>query len=158
MNIHLKIKSFVFLIFISIFCIHQSLAIENWTDGPILQKIMTYQEVRAAFERRGMRESQIDKLIKDSTFGESNLGFLYPRFTTTSDYDRKLMIAENGDRKVIMIGIARALLEVEEKPVTQESVRARIPDAIKYFCTLREKHVPKGTWLQDPDGNWLMKK
>jgi len=151
-------KKMILILLLIIFLASHSLALENWTDGPILQKIRTYPEVKSAFQRRGMREAQIDKLIKNSTFGESNLGFLYPRFSTIPEHERQLMIAENQDRKVIMIGIAKALLEIEEKPVTDESVRSKIPDAIKYFCTLREKHVPRGTWIQDPERNWSTKK
>ena len=132
-------------------------ALENYANGPLLEKLRSYNPVAKAFERRVKREAKINKLIKDGMCGEAKMGFLVTRFANIPEPDRALLEAENRDRQVVMIGIAKALLEVAEKPVTEDTVRAKLPVAIKFFCDLREKTVPKGTWIQNADGEWKQK-
>ncbi len=130
---------------------------ENYASGPIADKLRSYKDVSAAFDRRGQREKTVDKMLKDGTCGETNIGFLLTRFMNIPEEDRAVLEAENLDRQVIMTGIARALLEVAGQPVTEDTIKAKLPVAIKFFCDLREKVVPRGTWVQNPDGEWSQK-
>lgn len=132
-------------------------ALENYASGPLLDKLRSYKDVSDAFGRRGQREKTVNQMLKDGLCGETNIGFLLTRFMNIPEEDRVVLEAENLDRQVIIIGIARALLEVAGEPVTEGTVKAKLPLAIKFFCDLREKVVQKGTWIQDPDGEWSQK-
>lgn len=132
-------------------------AMENYASGPLVDKLRSYKDVSAAFDRRGKREKTVDKMLKEGLCGETNIGFLLTRFMDIPEEDRAVLEAENLDRQVVMIGIARALLEVAGQPVTEDTVKAKLPVAIKFFCDLREKVVPRGTWIQNPDGEWSQK-
>ena len=152
-----KVSSLLIMVSILFFFVSPVFAMENYVSGPLVDKLRSYKEVSEAFKRRGQREKTVNKLLKDGMCGETNIGFLLTRFMNIPEEDRAVLEAENRDRQVIMIGIARALLEVAGQPVTDDTVKAKLPVAIKFFCDLREKVVPDGTWIQNPDGEWSQK-
>lgn len=149
-----RILNILLLLIISITPVY---ALENFASGPLLDKLRSYKDVSAAFDRRGQREKTVNQMLRDGLCGETNIGFLLTRFTNIEEEDRQVLEAENLDRQVIIIGIARALLEVAGEPVTEDTVKAKLPVAIKFFCDLRESIVQKGTWIQNPDGVWSQK-
>lgn len=153
----IKAISLIFLICM-LAAADSSNAMENWPTGPILEKLQGYKAVMEAFRRRGERDSEVTRLIKLGAVGETNQGFLLTRFTNIPENERAFLEAENRDRQLIMIGIARALTENAGEPVNEENVKNKIPAAINYFCELREKVLPAGAWMQTPDGKWVQKK
>ncbi|MCE1248638.1 MAG: YdbL family protein [Firmicutes bacterium] len=132
-------------------------ALEQWGEGPIRDQLFARQDAKDAFGRRAEREKKIDEFLKSGMAGESNLGYLRTMFMDIPEKDRALMEEENRDRLVILTAVAEILASSEGLKLTEENLQAKFPAAIKYFCDLREKYVPKGTMIQNPDGKWVQK-
>lgn len=132
-------------------------ALEPWPEGPIRDQLFMRQDVKDTFSRRAAREKQIDTLLKQGAAGESNLGYLRMMFMDLPENVRALLEEENRDRLFLMTAVAQILVSAEGLPQTEENLQAKFPAAVRYFCDLREKYVPKGTMIQNPDGKWIQK-
>lgn len=89
------------------------------------------------------RLPQIEKLWKQGLVGEDNQGYLASR-GQLSDAQKKLMEAENKDRKAVYAAIAQSAGSTVAKVGAQRALQIA-------------KRAANGLWLQAPDGTWYKK-
>jgi len=89
------------------------------------------------------RLPKIEQLWKQGLVGENNLGYLAARGELKAD-QKKLMEAENADRKAVYQAIAA-------------STGATVEDVGKQRARQIVKRAADGLWLESPDGKWYKK-
>ncbi|QSH40876.1 YdbL family protein [Lentisphaerota bacterium ZTH] len=97
------------------------------------------KEIKA---RMKARLPQLEVLKQQGVIGENNKGYL--EVLKTDDEAKKLVEAENKDRKVVYTAIAR------QQKVSVEMVGKR-------RALMIAKRAPKGQMLQGPKGKWYSK-
>ncbi|HKK18095.1 MAG TPA: YdbL family protein [Opitutales bacterium] len=89
------------------------------------------------------RQPAIEALWAEGKIGENNKGYIEARAALEGE-ERKLVQAENADRRVVYQAIARSTQTTPEKVGVQRAAQI-------------SKRAAKGLWLQDAEGNWYRK-
>jgi uncharacterized protein YdbL (DUF1318 family) len=94
-------------------------------------------------ERLAKRLPAINKMKEEGLIGENNKGYLEAR-KETSDANKKIIDAENIDRKKIYQMLAKKTGQTVEVIASRRALQ------------IAEK-TKAGVWLQKPDGTWYKK-
>jgi hypothetical protein len=70
---------------------------------------------------------------------------------------KKLVSAENENRKTIINGMAKAIIRINRAPENEQNLKQVMVQAGKLFAAIRQEMAKKGWWIQSPDGNWTRK-
>jgi len=95
--------------------------------------------------KNAMKERQpaIEALWAAGKIGENNKGFVEAR-ADLSEGQKKMVQAENADRKIVYQAIARSTNTTPDQVGVQRALQI-------------SKRAAKGLWLQDADGKWFRK-
>jgi len=111
-----------------------------------------------AYKEMGGRIADIDKLRDNGAVGIGNNGMLVFRDEELLTPDqKKLVSAENENRKTIINGMAKAIIRINRAPENEQNLKQVIPQAMKIFSAIRQEMAKKGWWIQASDGNWSRK-
>lgn len=132
----------------------------SWAQDNIAKKITdeirSMPEVVEAFRRRGQRVGIINKMASQGKVGEGNNGLLVVRGNLTRE-ELEAFSAENSDRQIIVRGMAKAILKINNLDITQENISRVLPQAAEQFAAVRREEAKPGWWVQLPDGRWVRK-
>jgi hypothetical protein len=134
-----------------------ALAQEAGLAERITETIKKMPEVVEAYREMGARIADIDRLRDSGEIGEANTGQLVVREGTLSPADRKLLDAENENRRTVMRGMAQAIIKINRAQLNEVNLKQVMPQAIEQFAAIRRDSAKKGWWIQSPDGNWRKK-
>jgi hypothetical protein len=123
----------------------------------ITETIKKMPEVVEAYREIGARIADIDRLRDNGAVGEGNSGLLVVREGTLSPGDKKLLDAENENRRTVMNGMAQAIIKINRAQLNEENLKQVMPQAVEQFAAIRRDSAKKGWWIQSPDGNWRKK-
>jgi hypothetical protein len=123
----------------------------------ITETIKKMPEVVEAYREMGARIADIDRLRDNGAVGEANSGLLVVREGTLSPGDKKLLDAENENRRTVMNGMAQAIIKINRAQLNEENLKQVMPQAVEQFAAIRRDSAKKGWWIQSPDGNWRKK-
>ncbi len=123
----------------------------------ITNEIKKMPEVVQAFQSRGKRLGETNKLLSERKVGEGNKGLLV-KLSSLSPQETKEFNAENKDRKIIVDGMARAIVEINGLEPTPQNINRVAPEAAKQFAAVRRSEAKSGWQIQLPDGKWGTKK
>jgi len=111
-----------------------------WAQGniseQITQKIRSMPDVIAAYKRRAQRASEINQMLSQGLVVEGSQGLLVKKGTLSSQQTQAFN-AENSDRKIIIRGMARAIVEINDIEPTQENIDKVLPEAARQFASVR---------------------
>jgi hypothetical protein len=110
-----------------------------------------------AYKEMGARIDDIDRLRDSGAVGEGNNGLLVVREGKLASADKNLVDMENGNRKTVMNGMAKAMLRINREKDNEENLNKVKPQAVEYFASLRRDSAKRGWWVQDANGNWSRK-
>ena len=116
-------------------------------------------EVREALLSRHEREPLILDWLRKEIIGEASAGLLV-FIVDRKEVDREVLARvanENDDRRIIMRGMAKAVISINRVQIDERNIAAHIPATQKEFSAVRRRLSPKGTWVQLPDGQWVKK-
>ncbi len=65
--------------------------------------------------------------------------------------------AENADRRIIIRGMAAAIVKINKIDPTPENINRVLPQAAEQFAAVRRDKAMPGWWIQLPDGRWVQK-
>ena len=94
-------------------------------------------EVINAYKSRAKRKNVINAMLNDGLVREGNLGLLVKAGNLTSS-QQQAFSAENADRRVIIRGMARAIVEINNLEPTQENIDKVLPEAGRQFASVRK--------------------
>jgi hypothetical protein len=123
----------------------------------ITETIKKMPEVIDAYRRMGGRLEEIDRLRDSGVVGEGNNGLLLNRSNSLSEEERKLIQNENEDRKIVMKGMAKAIVKINGLPDNESNIKQVMPQAVKQFVSVKREKAKSGWWIQDDDGKWYKK-
>ncbi|MBF0507213.1 MAG: DUF1318 domain-containing protein [Nitrospirae bacterium] len=130
-------------------------------DSGLAQKIADtvrkMPDVVAAYKEIGAAIPELDRLRTRGAVGEGNNGLLVPREGTMSPADRQLVDIVNKDRKIVINGMAKAIVRINRQPENPDTLQQVIPQATEQFATIRRDSAKKGWWIQDSNGIWSKK-
>lgn len=106
-------------------------------SGQITEKIRSMPEVINAYKSRANRKNVINAMLKDGLVREGNLGLLVKAGNLTSS-QQQAFNAENADRRVIIRGMARAIVEINNLEPTSENIDKVLPEAGRQFASVRK--------------------
>lgn len=111
-----------------------------WAQGNISQqiaeKIKAMPQVIDAYRSRGKRVNIINKMRSQNKVVEGSQGLLVQKVSLTPA-ETSAFNAENADRKVIIQGMARAIVEINNLDPTPENINKVLPEAARQFASVR---------------------
>jgi len=122
----------------------------------ITNEVKKMPDVVDAYRRRGRRLSEVNKLLSDGEVGQGNNGLLVRRGSLT-DPEKSTFNDENGDRKIIISGMAKAIVKVNGLEPTQQNINRVVPEAGEQFAAVRRSEAKPGWWIQLPNDKWVQK-
>ena len=134
--------------------IRSAYAQEPGMADKIAEAVKKMPDVVNAYKEMGARISETDRLRDSSAVGEGNNGLLFEREKGLSPADKKIMDAENDNRRTVINGMTRAIIRINRQPETPDNVKQVTPQATKQFASIRRDSAKKGWWIQDDNGNW----
>jgi hypothetical protein len=124
----------------------------------IAEMMKKMPDVVNAYKEMGARIADIHKLADNGAVGIGNNGMLIFREEELLTPDqKKLVAAENENRKTIINGMAKAIIRINRAPENEQNLKQVMPQAVKLFAAIRQEMAKKGWWIQSPDGNWSRK-
>jgi hypothetical protein len=124
----------------------------------IAEMMKKMPDVVNAYKEMGGRIADIHKLADNGAVGIGNNGMLIFREEELLTPDqKKLVAAENENRKTIFNGMAKAIIRINRAPENEQNLKQVMPQAEKLFAAIRQEMAKKGWWIQSPDGNWSRK-
>jgi len=131
---------------------------ESGLSEKIAEMVKKMPDVVNAYKEMGRRIADIDKLRDNGAVGIGNNGMLIFRDEELLTPDqKKLVSAENENRKTIINGMAKAIIRINRAPENEQNLKQVMPQAMKIFAAIRQEMAKKGWWIQAPDGNWSKK-
>ena len=124
----------------------------------IAEMMKKMPDVVNAYKEMGGRIADIHKLADNGAVGIGNNGMLIFREEELLTPDqKKLVAAENENRKTISNGMAKAIIRINRAPENEQNLKQVMPQAMKLFAAIRQEKAKKGWWIQSADGNWTRK-
>lgn len=120
----------------------------------IAEAVRKMPDVVNAYKEMGARITDTDRLRDSSAVGEGNNGLLIEREKGLSPVDKKIVDAENENRKTVINGMTRAIIRINRQPETPDNIKQVMPQATTQFASIRRDSAKKGWWIQDESGNW----
>lgn len=126
----------------------------------ITQEIKGYPEVIAAYGGVGRRRDRLDQARDRGLVGEAKDGKVTLRANPpqVGEAEAALLLEENGDREVIINGMAKAILKLTQQEATPANLAKVKTQAAETFASIRRDTAHSGWWVQLPNGTWGMRK
>src|SRR4030042_5701560 len=124
----------------------------------IAQIVKRMPEVVNAYKEMGARLPAIDKLRDSGAVGEGKDGLLVVRDEKLMTQEsRRLVDMENGNRRTVINGMARAIIRINRVPENESNWKQALPQAGEQFAAPRRDSAKKDWWIQDQYGKWTKK-
>ena len=111
-----------------------------WAQGNIAQqiteKIRSMPDVIEAYKRRSQRLTTIWLMVSQGRVVEGSQGLLVQKGSLTPEQTQAFS-AENADRQIIIRGMARASVEINNIEPTPENIEKVLPEAARQFASVR---------------------
>ena len=111
-----------------------------WAQGNIAQqiteKIRSMPDVIEAYKRRSQRLTTIRQMLSQGLVVEGSQGLLVQKGSLTPDQSQAFN-AENSDRQIIIRGMAKAIVEINNIEPTPENIEKVLPEAARQFASVR---------------------
>jgi len=111
-----------------------------WAQGNISQqiseKIRAMPQVIDAYKSRAKRQNVINQMLSQRKVAEGSQGLLVKKGSLTPS-ETQAFNAENADRKTIIQGMARAIVEINNLDPTTENINKVLPEAARQFASVR---------------------
>jgi hypothetical protein len=131
---------------------------EPGLSDKIAEIVKRMPDVVNAYKEMGARIGDTDRLRDSGAAGEGNNGMLVVRNEKLLSPDQKKLIsAENENRKTVINGMAKAIIRINRVPENEQNLNQVMPQAVEQFAAIRRESAKKGWWIQSPDGNWMRK-
>lgn len=112
-----------------------------WAQGniaeQITQKIRSMPDVIQAYKSRSRRLSEINQMLSSGLVAEGSQGLLIKKGALTPEQTQAFN-AENADRQIIIRGMARAIVEINNIEPTPENIDKVLPEAARQFASVRQ--------------------
>jgi uncharacterized protein YdbL (DUF1318 family) len=127
--------------------IADELAVEMSSMPEVLK---AYDQIRASIPK-------INVLRDSGAIGENKQGLLTIRDPARLGGNEALVKSVNESRKVVITGMAKAILKVNKQPATNAALNQVMGKAAAMFADVRHEKAKPGWWIELPNGRWVQK-
>lgn len=111
-----------------------------WAQGNIAQqiteKIKSMPDVIDAYKRRSQRLTTVRQMLSQGLVAEGSQGLLVQKGSLTPEQTQAFN-TENADRQIIIRGMAKAIVEINNIEPTPENIEKVLPEAARQFASVR---------------------
>ncbi len=131
-------------------------AAENIADE-LAVEMSNMPEVLKAYEQIKASIAQLNALRDSGAVGENKQGLLTVRDPAKLGGNDALVKAVNESRKVVITGMAKAILKVNKQPESKAALNQVMGKAAAMFADVRHEKAKPGWWVELPNGRWVQK-
>ncbi len=135
----------------------EAFAAENYADQLAIE-ISSMPDVLKAYDEMKARLPQLDALRDRGVVGETNQGLVtvHDKGQATPQ-DEALVKAENGNRKIVVTAMAKAILKLNKQPESKAAIGQVLPKAAATYADAKREAAEPGWWMQLANGRWVQK-
>lgn len=141
---------------VSLQLISEAHAAETVADE-LAVELASMPDVLKAYEEIKSRLSELNDLRESGVVGETNQGLVAIRDKARGAGKEDFVKAVNDSRKVVITGMAKAILKVNKQPMDEAGFKQVLPKAAATYATIRQEAAKPGWWIQLPNGRWVQK-
>jgi uncharacterized protein YdbL (DUF1318 family) len=120
-------------------------------------ELSSMPEVLKAYDEIRVRLPQLHALRNSGAIGENKQGLLTIRDKDKLEGNEALVKAVNENRKIVITGMAKAILKINKQPVTDKGIKQVLGKAAATFAEIRQDAAKPGWWIELPNGKWVQK-
>jgi len=120
-------------------------------------ELASMPEVLKAYDEIKSRLPQLNALHESGAVGENKQGLLTIRDKGKLGGNEALVKAENDSRKIVIIGMAKAILKINKQPVTDKGIKQLMGKAAATYADIRHENAKAGWWIELANGKWVQK-
>ena len=114
-------------------------------------------EVLKAYDEMRASMPKLNVLRDSGAVGENKQGLIVIRDKGKLGNNEAFVKAVNESRKVVITGMAKAILKVNKQPETKEAMNQVLGKAAAMFADVRHEEAKPGWWIELPNGRWVQK-
>jgi hypothetical protein len=127
--------------------IADQLAVETSSMPEVLK---AYEEIKASIP-------QLNALRDSGAVGENKQGLISIRDQSKMGGNEALVKSVNENRKVVITGMAKAILKINKQPESKAALNQVMGKAAAIFADVRQEKAKPGWWIELPNGRWVQK-
>lgn len=120
-------------------------------------ELSSMPEVLKAYEELNATLTQLDALRDSGAVGENKQGLVSVRDPAKLKGNEAVVKAVNDSRKVIITGMAKAILKINKQPVSDQGLKQVLGKAAATFASIRQEAAKPGWWIELANGKWVQK-
>ena len=115
-------------------------------------------EVTQAYEVMNKNLLRVRELLATGVVGLTSQGLITARDKTgITPQDETLLKAENNSRKVIITGMAKAILKISKQTATTADMDQLLGKSAATYAETKREEAGPGWWMQLQNGRWVQK-
>ena len=131
-------------------------AAENIADE-LAVEMSSMPEVIKAYADIKANISKLNALRDSGAVGENKQGLISIRDKGKLGDNEAFVKAVNESRKVVITGMAKAILKVNKQPETKAGMNQVLGKAAAMFADVRQEKAKPGWWIELANGRWVQK-
>ena len=132
-------------------------AADNSSDE-LAVELASMPEVTRAYEVMSKNLLRVRQLLATGAVGLTNQGLITVRDKTgITPQDETMLKAENNSRKVIITGMAKAILKINKQTETSADMGQLIGKSAATYAEAKREEAAPGWWMQLQNGRWVQK-
>lgn len=131
-------------------------AAENIADD-LAVEMSSMPEVLKAYDDIKASIPKLNALRDSGAVGENKQGLITVRDKAKLGDNEAFIKATNDSRKVVITGMAKAILKVNKQPETKAGMNQVLGKAAVMFADVRHEKAKPGWWIELPNGRWVQK-
>jgi hypothetical protein len=141
---------------LSLHVVGEAYAAETVADS-LAVELSSMPDVLQAYDEMKARLAELNMLRDSGAVGETNQGLISIRDKARGAGKEELVKAENNNRKVVITGMAKAILKINKQPVTEAGLNQVLPQAATTYAATKQEAAKAGWWIQLANGRWVQK-
>jgi hypothetical protein len=132
-------------------------AAENVADD-LAVELAGMPEVSKAYEDMNRNLKRLYELFASGAVGLSSQGLISVKDKAkVTPQDEVLVKGENESRKVVITGMAKAILKINKQPVTKAAMDQLLGKSAASYAETKRDEAKPGWWIQLANGRWVQK-
>jgi hypothetical protein len=131
-------------------------AAENIADDLAIE-MSSMPEVLKAYDEMKESQPQLNSLRDSGAVGENKQGLIWILDKGKLAGNDALVRKVNDSRKVVITGMARAILKVNKQPETKATMNQVMGKAAAMYGDVRREEAKPGWWIELANGKWVQK-
>ncbi|WP_298433993.1 DUF1318 domain-containing protein [Geobacter sp.] len=137
--------------------VSEAWAAENYADD-LAVELSSMPDVLKAYDEMSSRLPRLRALFDAGAIGVNSQGLIEARDKgKVAPPDEALIKAENASRKVVVTGMAKAILKLNKQKESRAAINQVLPKAAATYAEIKREEAKPGWWVQLQNGRWVQK-